>query len=87
MSLRLTQMFATADHNIEMFSKIAIFLQNQFIKKMICDLISQLIFKPSSTNQKLFQGDFDSVQLILAFVLKKLSFNTCGVTFYPSQKW
>ena len=26
----LTQMFATADHNIKMFSKIATFLQNQF---------------------------------------------------------
>ena len=43
--VRLTQMFATADHYIEMFSKIATFLQNQFTKKLICDLISQLIFK------------------------------------------
>ena len=42
--VRLTQMFATADYNIKMFSKIAPFLQNQFIKKLICDLISQLIF-------------------------------------------
>ena len=38
-------MFATADHNIKMFSKIATFLQSQFIEKLICDLISQLIFK------------------------------------------
>ena len=43
--VRLTQMFATADHYIEMLSKIATFLQNQFTKKLICDLISQLIFK------------------------------------------
>ena len=28
-----------------MLSKIKPFLQNQFIKKLICDLISQLIFK------------------------------------------
>ena len=26
--VRLTQMFATADHNIKMFSTIAVFLQN-----------------------------------------------------------
>ena len=38
--LALTQMFATADHNIKMFSKNATFLQNQFIKKLNCDLIS-----------------------------------------------
>ena len=38
-------MFAAADHNIKMFSKIATFLQNLFIKKLICDLISQPIFK------------------------------------------
>ena len=43
--VRLTQMFATTDHNIKMFTKIAPFLQNQFTKKLIYDLISQLIFK------------------------------------------
>ena len=43
--VRLTQNFVTADYNIKMFSKIAPFLQNQFTKKMICDLISQLIFR------------------------------------------
>ena len=43
--VRLTQMFATADNNIKMFTKIAPFLQNQFAKKLIYDLISQLIFK------------------------------------------
>ena len=43
--VRLTQIFATADHNIKMFLNIAPFLQNQFTKKLICDLISQLIFK------------------------------------------
>ena len=62
-------MFATADHNIKMFSKIAPFLQNQFIKKLIYDLIAQVIFKLFSTNKRLFQGDSDSVydeQLILA---------------------
>ena len=48
--VRLTQMFATADHNIKMFSKIAPFLQNLFIKKLISDLISQLIFKLYPTN-------------------------------------
>ena len=48
--VRLTQIFATADHNVKMFAKLALFLQNQFIKKLICDLISQLIFKLSSTN-------------------------------------
>ena len=42
---RLMQIFATADHNMNMLSKIATFLQNQFNKKLICDLISQLIFK------------------------------------------
>ena len=30
--VRLTQMFATEDHNIKMFSKITTFLQNQFTK-------------------------------------------------------
>ena len=59
--VRLTQMFATADHYIKMFSKVAIFLPNQFIKTLICDLISQPIFKLSSTNQRLDQGDADSV--------------------------
>ena len=48
--VRLTQIFAIADHNIKMFSKIAAYLQNQFFKKLICDLISQLIFKLYSTN-------------------------------------
>ena len=48
--VRLTQMFATADHYMKMFSKIAIFLQNQFIKKLISDLISQLVFKLFSKN-------------------------------------
>ena len=48
--VRLTQMFATADHNIKMFLKIAPFLQRQFTKKLISDLISQLIFKLCSTN-------------------------------------
>ena len=43
--VQLTQIFATAGHNMNMFSKIAIFLRNQFIKNLICDLISQLIFK------------------------------------------
>ena len=43
--VQLTQIFAIADHNMKMFSKIATFLQNQFIKKLICDLISQLIFE------------------------------------------
>ena len=47
--VQLTQIFATADHNIKMFAKIAIFLQNQFTKKLICDLIYQLIFKFSTT--------------------------------------
>ena len=67
-------MFATKDHNIKMFLKIAIFLQNQFIKKLICDLISQLIFKLFSTNEKPFQDDSNSmqyVQLVLVFILKK----------------
>ena len=43
----LIQMFTTAAHNTSMkiFPKIATFLQNQFNKKLICDLISQLIFK------------------------------------------
>ena len=53
-------MFATADHNIKMFSKIAAFLQNQFYKKLICDLISQLIFKLYSTILQLSQGESDS---------------------------
>ena len=43
--VRLTQIFATVDRNIKMFSKIAIFLQNQFNKKLICDDISKSIFK------------------------------------------
>ena len=38
-------MFGTKDHNMKMFSKIETFLQNQFIKKLIYDFISQLIFK------------------------------------------
>ena len=38
----------------------ATFLQNQFIKKLICDLIFQLIFELFSANQWLFQGDADS---------------------------
>ena len=53
-------MFATADHNIKMFLKIAPFLQNQFIKKLICDLISQLTFK-------LFQqikGYFNAIPIV-----------------------
>ena len=45
-----TQIFATADHNNNRFLKIATFLQNQFTKNLICDLISQLIFKLSTTN-------------------------------------
>ena len=43
--VRLTQIFATAHHNIKMLSKIATFLQNHFTKKLICGLFSQLIFK------------------------------------------
>ena len=35
---------------MKMSLKIAPFLQNQLIKKLICDLISQLIFKLFSTN-------------------------------------
>ena len=54
-------MFAAADHNIKMFLKIATFLQNQFIEKLIFDLISQPIFKLYSINQKLFQGNSDSI--------------------------
>ena len=48
--VRLISMFTTADHNMKMFSKIATFLQNQFIKKLICDLIFQPIFKLYETN-------------------------------------
>ena len=48
--VRLTQILATADHNMKMFLEIAIFLQNQFIQKLICDLLSQPIFKLSATN-------------------------------------
>ena len=62
--VRLTQMFATADHNIKMLSKIATFLQNRFAKKLICDLISQLIFKLFSTNQRLSQCNSDSIQYV-----------------------
>ena len=36
---------ATADHIMKAFSQIAPFLQSQLNKKLICDLISQLIFK------------------------------------------
>ena len=43
--VRLIQIFATADHNMKMFSKIATFLQNRFTEKLICDFISQLNFK------------------------------------------
>ena len=53
-----------------MFSEIAPFLQNQFTQKLICDLISQLIFKLSSTNLRFRQSNFDGVyyvQLILVF--------------------
>ena len=42
--------FPATDHNINMFSKIALFLQKKFTKKLICDLISQLNFKLYSTN-------------------------------------
>ena len=31
--------------SFDIFSKIVTFLQNQFTKKLICDLISELIFK------------------------------------------
>ena len=48
--VRLTQIFATADHNIKTILEIATFLQNQFIEKPIFNLISQLIFKLYSTN-------------------------------------
>ena len=48
--VRLPQIFATEDDNMKMFSKIATFSQNQFTKQLICDLISQPIFKFSSTN-------------------------------------
>ena len=89
MSGTINTNLAKAEHNMKMSSKLAHFLQNQFTKKLICDLISQLIFKLSSTNYRLFQGDCNSVQygqIILVFILKKLNVNTCGVTFYPSQK-
>ena len=59
--VRLTQMFANEDHNMKMFSKIATFLQNQFLNKLIYDFISQLIFKLSSTNERLFQGESNCV--------------------------
>ena len=48
--LRLTQMLATAEHHINMFSKIATFMQNQFITNLICGLRFQPIFKHFSTN-------------------------------------
>ena len=41
---------------MKMVLKSATFLQNQFTKKMICNLISQRIFKVSSTNQRLFSN-------------------------------
>ena len=45
---------------MKMFLKIATFLQNQFTRKLICDLISQPIFK-------LFQqinGYFDAILIV-----------------------
>ena len=83
-------MFASADHNIKMFSKIATFLPNHYTKKLIFDLVSQLSFKVYSTNYRLFSDESVSVQyvqLIIVFILKKLNFMTCDVTFYPAQKW
>ena len=50
MSRTINKMFATADHIMNMFSKITMFLQDQFIKKLIYDLISLLIFKLYLTN-------------------------------------
>ena len=45
--VRLTHVFATEDHNMNMFSKIATFLQNPFIKtlwlphfELVCSLYS-----------------------------------------------
>ena len=49
MSHTINTSLATADHNIMMFSKIAIFLQNQFIKKMF---IKKLLLKNCSTQKR-----------------------------------
>ena len=38
--VRSTQSFVNIDDNVMIFSKIATFLQNWFIGKFICDLIS-----------------------------------------------
>ena len=38
------------DHCMMIFSKIAKFIQNQFVEKVICDLISPPIFKIVLTN-------------------------------------
>ena len=43
------------------FYKIATFLQNQFTQKMICDLISQSIFKIFLANQRTFKGNCDDM--------------------------
>ena len=75
--VRLTQMFATADHNRKRFLKIAIFLQNQFIKKLICDLISQPIFKLYSTNLKVFSMRLQECIICtinISFYTKKINF-------------
>ena len=87
--VRLTQMFVTAHHNIKMFFKIAPFLQYQFIKKLICDLISQLIFKLFFNKLKVISRRFGKCTICtinISFYTEKVNFKTCGVTFYPFQK-
>ena len=76
---------------MKMFSKIANSLQNQFTKKLICHLISQPIFKVFQQIIGYFNAipiayNMDNYEVIFVFIVKKLNFKTCGVTFYPFQK-
>ena len=45
MPRRIYTSLATTDHNIKMLSKIAPFIAKSVYLKLICDLISLLIFK------------------------------------------
>ena len=67
------------------FSVDATFLQSQFIKKLICDLISQ----PNLEIFKLIEGYFKAILKIFlrfSFMQKELNFNIYSANFYPFSK-
>ena len=77
-TIKVHQFFAARDHHLMIFSK-SVYLKTDLWSHSLTDF--QIFFM----NQIVFQANSDSiwqVHLLLIFILKKLNYKICSVTFY-----